>query len=69
MIEGHGMSFIFTCKEESHPYIKEQTEEAEYAEYKRIEWNGRHHLEHRYSWVNEIEKRADPQFMYVNYLK
>jgi hypothetical protein len=69
LIDSHGMSFIFTCKNESHPYIKEQTKDAPFEKYKRTEWNGRHHLEHRYYWLNGIENRADPKFMLVNYLK
>jgi hypothetical protein len=69
-LDGRGFSFIFTCKEESHPWIAEQTSEgAPFEEYTRTEWNGRNHLEHRYHWLNGVENRADPDFMRVNYLK
>jgi hypothetical protein len=34
----------------------------------RKEWNGRNHLEYRYSWVNGIENRADGERLLVNYL-
>jgi hypothetical protein len=69
-LDGRGFSFIFTCKDQSHPWIAEQTGEgAPFGEYKRTEWNGREHLEHRYRWLNRIENRADPQFMHVNYLE
>jgi hypothetical protein len=67
-INGRGMSFIFTCKNESHPWIVEQTDGAPFETYKRTEWNGRNHLQHRYKWVNGIENRADPHYMLVNYL-
>ncbi|MDR0909981.1 MAG: hypothetical protein LBM77_09480, partial [Spirochaetaceae bacterium] len=69
LIDAHRMSFIFTCKDESHPYIKEQTEDAPFEEHRRTEWNGKNHLEHRYYWLKGIENRADPKFIYVNYLK
>jgi hypothetical protein len=73
-ILGMGMSFIFTCKEDSetkfprHPWIREQVEQSLPEEYTRQEWNGRNHLEYRYRWVNGIENRADGEILLVNYL-
>jgi hypothetical protein len=68
-LEDRGFSFIFTCKDESHPWIAEQVQGAPYETYERREWNGRNHLKHRYQWLKRIENRADTDFMYVNYLK
>jgi hypothetical protein len=63
-----GMSFIFTCKDESHPWIAEQVKYAQMEQYARREWNGRNHLEYRYAWVNGIENRAEGEKLAVNYL-
>jgi hypothetical protein len=62
------MSFIFTCKDESHPWIAEQVKYAQKEQHTRREWNGRNHLEYRYSWVNGIENRAEGERLSVNYL-
>jgi hypothetical protein len=62
------MSFIFTCKDASHPWVKEQFEYSEPETCTRREWNGRNHLEYRYTWVNGIENRADGELLKVNYL-
>ena len=67
-IVGMGMSFIFTCKEESHPWIAEQVKYAEMEGHKRREWNGRNHIEYRYEWVKGIENRAEGEKIAVNYL-
>jgi hypothetical protein len=63
-----GMSFIFTCKEESHPWIAEQVKYGQKERHTRREWNGRNHLEYRYEWVNGIENRAEGEQLAVNYL-
>jgi hypothetical protein len=70
-LDDRGFSFIFVCKDESHSWIAEQVsgEGVPFEIYERKEWDGRNHLIHRYSWLNNIEDRADPIFMYVNYLK
>jgi hypothetical protein len=67
-IVDQGMSFIFTCKDDSHPWIKEQFEYSQPERWVRREWNGRNHLEYRYTWVNGLENRADGERMLVNYL-
>jgi hypothetical protein len=69
MTDGRGMAFVFTCKDGSRPYIREQTEDAPFDTYTKREWTGKNHLERRYYWLNGIENRAGPKFMYVNYLK
>jgi hypothetical protein len=54
-----GMSFLLTCKEESHPWIAKQVRYGELETLEVREWNGRVHLRHRYSWVNGIENRGE----------
>jgi len=63
-----GMSFIFTCRDESHPWIAEQVKYSPMEGRVRSEWNGRNHLEYRYAWVNGIENRAEGEKLSVNYL-
>ena len=62
------MSFIFTCKPESHPWITEQIANWIMETHTTVEWNGRYHLEHRYQWATGIENRCDAENMLVNYL-
>ncbi|MDR1428779.1 MAG: hypothetical protein LBI85_00690 [Spirochaetaceae bacterium] len=68
-IRAQGMSYIFTCKAESHPWIAEQVAYGEMQSHTRREWNGRNHLEYRYRWVNGIENRCDGEKLVVNYLE
>ena len=63
-----GMSFIFTCKDESHPWIAEQVKNEQMEQYTPRKWNGRNHLEYQYAWVNGIENRAEGERIAVNYL-
>jgi hypothetical protein len=63
-----GMHFLFTCKDESHPWIAEQVANTLMSRHTRREWNGRNHLEYRYAWVNRIENRVDGEVLLVNYL-
>jgi hypothetical protein len=62
-----GLSFSFTCKNESHSWIAEQVKWGEPETLVVTEWNGRRHLEHRYRWINGIENRADGKKLLVNY--
>jgi hypothetical protein len=63
------MSFLLTCKEESHPWIAEQVRYGEGETREVREWNGWVHLRHRYSWVNGIENWAEEEKLLVNYLQ
>jgi hypothetical protein len=63
-----GLSFLFTCKDESHPWIAEQVKWGEPKTLVKTEWNGRTHLEHRYRWINGIENHSDGEKLLVNYL-
>ena len=62
------MSFIFTCKDGSHPWIAEQIANWDMESHSVRKWNGRNHLEYRYKWANGIENRCDGEKMLVNYL-
>ena len=64
----HGYSFIFTCKEDSHPWITETVKNSYLEETSRREWNGRHHLTYTYRWLNGVEIRDDKETLLVNYL-
>jgi hypothetical protein len=64
-----GMSFLLTCKDESHPWIAEQVKYGEAEMLEEREWMGRGYLVYRYQWVNGIENRAEGEKMTVNYLK
>jgi hypothetical protein len=63
-----GLSFIFTCKNESHPWIAEQFQFGEPEMLVTKDHTGKHSLEHRYKWVNGIENRADGEKLLVNYI-
>jgi hypothetical protein len=69
LLDSNGMSFIFTCKFEGHPWIKDQVVGTDMESLvKEKVWNGRNHLTYRYKWLNGIEIRADGDNMLVNYL-
>jgi hypothetical protein len=67
-IKDNGLSFIFTCKETSHPWLSETVKNSYLAEKTRREWNGRHHVVYRYRWLNGVEIRDSRETMLVNYL-
>jgi hypothetical protein len=64
----YGYSFIFTCKEDSHPWLSETVKNSCLKETSRREWNGRHHLTYTYRWLNGLEIRDNKQTLLVNYL-
>jgi hypothetical protein len=67
-IKDNGLSFIFTCKETSHPWLSETVKNSYLEEKTRREWNGRHHAVCRYRWLNGVEIRDSRETMPVNYL-
>lgn len=67
-ILGKGMSFLFTCKPESHPRIYEQIKDADFQECRHTVSKGRERVEYRYKWLSGIENRADGERLLVNYL-
>jgi hypothetical protein len=64
----HGYSFIFTCKDDSHPWPAETIQNSFLQESSRREWNGRHHLTYTYKWLNGVEIRDNKETLMVNYL-
>jgi hypothetical protein len=62
-----GYHFIFTCKEDSHPWLTETVKNSYLQETSRREWNGRHHLVYTYRWLNEVEIRDNKETLLVNY--
>jgi hypothetical protein len=67
-IEEKGFGFIFTCKEETHPWLTETVKNSYLEERTRREWNGRHHLIYRYRWLNRVDIRDDKETLAVNYV-
>ena len=62
------MSFIFTCKPQSHKWLTETVENSFLDERTNTEWNGRNHLIYHYKWVNGVEIRDDKETLLVNYM-
>jgi len=63
-----GYSFIFTCKEDSHPWLSETVKNSFLCETTRKEWNGRSHLNYVYQWLNGVQLRDNKETLLVNYL-
>ena len=63
-----GLSFIFTCKPGSHPWLTETVANSVLGEKTRREWNGRHHVSWRWRWLNDVELRDSPDALKVNYV-
>lgn len=64
----NGQSFIFTCKEDSHPWLTETVKNSYLEEITRREWNGRYHVVYRYRWFNGVEIRDNRETLKVNYI-
>ncbi|MHB9292625.1 putative ISNCY family transposase ISAtsp9 [Hollandina sp. SP2] len=63
-----GMSFLFTCKPDSHPWLTETVENS-YLEEKEVKkWRGRVHQTCTYRWINGVPLRDSPDALLVNYL-
>jgi hypothetical protein len=71
-VQEAGYSFIFTCKDTTHPWLAETVSQSEGEELSRREWNGRHHVVYTWRWVNGVpiryEEREEDTFS-VNYLE
>lgn len=63
----NGYSFIFTCKDESHPWLAETVKNSFLEKTSRKEWNGRHHLTYTYQWLNGVQIRDNKETLLVNY--
>jgi hypothetical protein len=62
------MSFIFTCKPTSHPWLTETVENSVLEEKIESKWNGRNHMVSTYRWINGVPIRDDTKDpLLVNY--
>jgi hypothetical protein len=59
-------NFIFTCKDATHPWLKETAANSEAEELGYREWNGRNHIARTYRWVNGVPVWYEEEFL-VNY--
>ena len=67
-IAGKGMHFIFTCKEDSHPWLYGSIDEGNMRGMTVRKWTGREHLEYRYRWHNGVEIREGKPTLAANLL-
>lgn len=63
-----GYSFIFTCKDESHPWLAETVKNSYVPEKKQRKWNGRNRLEYRWQRLEGVPIRDGKETLEVNYL-
>jgi hypothetical protein len=61
------MSFIFTCKPQSHPWLTETVEYSYLEGREKEKWNGRNHLVYRWNYLG-VEIRDAKEMLRVNYL-
>jgi hypothetical protein len=67
-----GYSFIFTCKDTTHRWLKDTVSNSGGEELTRREWNGRHHVVYTYRWLNGVPIRYEEnegEAFPVNYLE
>jgi len=62
------MSFIFTCKPDSHPWLSETVEQSFLEEKSVKKWTGRRHQISTYRWINDVPLRDSADALMVNYL-
>jgi len=62
------MSFIFTCKPESHPWLNETVEQSFLEEKVLKKWTGRYNQISTYRWINGVPLRDSKDALMVNYL-
>jgi hypothetical protein len=63
-----GMSFLFTCKPDSHPWLTETVANSFLEEKTVRKWTGRTHQAAVYRWLNGVPLRDSPDALLVNYL-
>ena len=63
-----GMSFLFTCKPDSHPWLTETVENSCLEEKTVKQWTGRKRQTCVYRWINGVPLRDSPDALPVNYL-
>jgi len=62
-----GLSFIFTCKEKSHPWLTETVTHSCLERKSQRIWNGRDHLVYTWEWINGVEIRDSKETLLINY--
>ena len=62
------MSFLFTCKPESHRWLSETVEQSFLEEKTVKQWTGRHNQISTYRWINGVPLRDSKDALLVNYL-
>jgi hypothetical protein len=62
------MSFLFTCKPESHPWLSETVEHSFLEKLIVKKWTGRYHQISTYRWINGVPLRDSKDALMVNYL-
>ena len=70
IIVGKGWSFIFTCKEESHPWLMETVKNSYMNEVRDVRWDGRKkkRIVHTWKYINGVHIRYDEKEPFnVNY--
>ena len=69
-IAGKGWNFIFTCKEESHPWLTETVKNSYLHEVRDVKWDARKkkHMVYTWRYVNDVPIRYDEKDPFtVNY--
>jgi hypothetical protein len=71
-VQEAGYSFIFTCKETTHPWLAETVSQSEGEELKCRKWKGWHNVVYTWRWVKGVpvryEEKEEDTFL-VNYLE
>jgi hypothetical protein len=62
------MSFLFTCRPDSHPWLMETVEQSFLEERIVKKWTGRYHQISTYRWINGVPLRDSRDALMVNYL-
>jgi hypothetical protein len=62
------MSFLFTCKPDSHPWLSETVEQSFLEERVEKKWTGRYKQKSTYRWINGVPLRDSKDALMVNYL-
>jgi hypothetical protein len=68
MVLQAGMSFLFTCKPDSHPWLNETVENSYLEEKEVTKWTGRRRQVWTYRWINGVPLRDSKDALMVNYL-
>jgi hypothetical protein len=65
----NGLSFLLTCKQNTHPWLAETVENSFLTEQTAKIHKGRKHFRHTYRYLNGVPIRDDKETLLVNYLE